>query len=106
MKIVLGVVPDVGDMDRTSRENRSTAGMSLVWRQWVGASYGIGAFDRRVVDRFQTNQVAPIGENRAGVGLAQSPRVPHDGVENRPRVRGRVADQAQDFAGGDLRVQR
>ena len=63
MKVILGVVPDVGDVDGTASQNRPTGGMSPAWPQWVSSSNRIGAFDRRVVDRFQTNEVAPIRED-------------------------------------------
>ncbi len=102
-----GIGVGVGDIERRSIANglgvrpaRSRSGRGKT-RPQGGVASGVGARERGELDL-----IARDPGQRARVRPQQADGAGHDRVEHRLHIRLRAADDAQDVAGGGLRVQR
>ena len=97
-----GVLPHVRDVDRSAGQDRSPVGGGERRLHRVRPAQGFAALRARVVEGLEVDQGAVVGEDAAGVGPAQAPRVARDGGEDRLDVGGAARDHAEDLARGGL----
>ncbi len=97
---------DVGDVLHGPREHRKLGGKG--W--WVGQaeplSGGVGASRRPAPRRHQADQRAVVPEHGGGPRPEEPHGAVHDCLEDRLRVRLRLADGPEDLGGRRLSVQR
>ena len=97
-----GILEHIGDVGGIAGQDRAAGHTAQRRLHRVDLAKDRAAFRARVVQGPEIDQPAVVGEHRAGVGVAQTPRVAGDRVEDRLDVGGRARDDAQDLAGRGL----
>ncbi len=101
-----GIGLGVGDIDRRSITHGLGVGPVRLVRLWEGRPRGSVASVVGARERGELDLIAPDPGHNARVPPQQADGATQDRVEHRLDIRLRLADGAQDVAGGGLRVQR